>query len=65
MSEELRRALYASSAASLDLELCVPDLNGVTEIFSEEHRKQLCRHLPARAEGEFTFKLSQFDFDKL
>lgn len=55
MSEELRRALYASSAASLDLELCVPDLNGVTEIFSEEHRKQLCRHLPARAEGGFTF----------
>lgn len=51
MSEELRRALYASSAASLDLELCVPDLNGVTEILSEDHRKQLCRHLPARAEG--------------
>jgi hypothetical protein len=52
MSEELRRALYASSAASLDIELFLPDLVGVTEIFSEEHRKKLCRHLPARAEGK-------------
>jgi hypothetical protein len=51
MSEELRRALYASNAASLDIELFVPDLVGVTEILSEEHRKKLCRHLPARAEG--------------
>lgn len=58
MSEELRRALYASSAASLDLELCVPDLNGVTEILSEDHRKQLCRHLPARAEGRLQTKLT-------
>ena len=55
MSEELRRALYASSAASLDLELFIPDLVGVTEILSEEHRKKLCRHLPARAEGIFMF----------
>jgi hypothetical protein len=51
MSEELRRALYASNAASLDIEPFIPDLVGVTEIFSEEHRKKLCRHLPARAEG--------------
>jgi hypothetical protein len=51
MSEELRRALYASNAASLDIELFIPDLVGVTEILSEEHRKKLCRHLPARAEG--------------
>ncbi|XP_046667905.1 nuclear receptor coactivator 7 isoform X9 [Homalodisca vitripennis] len=65
MSEELRRALYASSAASLDLELCVPDLNGVTEILSEDHRKQLCRHLPARAEGyvwTLVFSTSQHGF---
>lgn len=52
MNEELRRALYAS-VTSLDLECFVPDLNGKTEILTEEHRKQLCRHLPARAEGEF------------
>jgi hypothetical protein len=51
MNEELRRALYASNAASLDIELFIPDLVGVTEILSEEHRKKLCRHLPARAEG--------------
>jgi hypothetical protein len=52
MSEELRRALYASNAASLDIEPFLPDLVGVTEIFSEEHRKKLCHHLPARAEGK-------------
>lgn len=51
MSEELRRALYASSAGSLDIELFLPDLAGTTEILSEEHRRKLCRHLPARAEG--------------
>ncbi|KAI5715879.1 hypothetical protein M8J77_024019 [Diaphorina citri] len=50
MCEELRRALYANP--SLDLDLFVPDLNGVTEILTDEHRKQLCRHLPARAEGK-------------
>ncbi|XP_054273068.1 nuclear receptor coactivator 7-like isoform X3 [Macrosteles quadrilineatus] len=63
MSEELRRALYASS--SLDLELCLPDLNGVTEILSEDHRKSLCRHLPARAEGyvwTLVFSTSQHGF---
>lgn len=52
MSEELRRALQYSSVTSLDLELFLPDLNGKTEILTEEHRRQLCRHLPARAEGE-------------
>lgn len=52
MSEELRRALYANSVNSLDLELFLPDLNGNTEILAEEHRRQLCRHLPARAEGK-------------
>lgn len=57
MSEELRRALYASSVNSLDLELFLPDLNGNTEILTEEHRKQLYRHLPARAEGEFEWLL--------
>lgn len=51
MSQELKRALYASSVNSLDLELFLPDLNGTTEILTEEHRKQLCKHLPARAEG--------------
>uniref|UniRef100_A0A1B6DNH2 Oxidation resistance protein 1 n=1 Tax=Clastoptera arizonana TaxID=38151 RepID=A0A1B6DNH2_9HEMI len=65
MSEEIRRALYASSAGSLDLELCIPDLVGVTEILSEDHRKQLCRHLPARAEGyvwTLVFSTSQHGF---
>jgi len=65
MSEELRRALYASNAASLDIELFIPDLVGVTEILSEEHRKKLCRHLPARAEGyvwTLVFSTSQHGF---
>ncbi|XP_023727828.1 oxidation resistance protein 1 isoform X5 [Cryptotermes secundus] len=65
MSEELRRALYASNAASLDIEPFIPDLVGVTEIFSEEHRKKLCRHLPARAEGyvwTLVFSTSQHGF---
>ena len=65
MSEELRRALYASSVGSLDLETYVPDLVGSTEILTEEHRKQLCRHLPARAEGylwTLVFSTSQHGF---
>ncbi|XP_075236666.1 TLD domain-containing protein mustard isoform X1 [Lycorma delicatula] len=65
MSEELRRALYSSSAASLDQDFCLPDLVGVTEILTEEHRKQLCRHLPARAEGylwTLVFSTSQHGF---
>lgn len=52
MNEELRRALLASNATSLDIELFLPDLSGNTEILTEEHRKQLYRHLPARAEGK-------------
>ncbi|XKL62053.1 hypothetical protein PGB90_001886 [Kerria lacca] len=65
MSEELRRALYANSVNSLDLELFLPDLNGNTEILAEEHRRQLCRHLPARAEGyawSLVFSTSQHGF---
>jgi len=65
MSEELRRALYATNAGSLDIELFVPDLVGVTEILTEEHRKKLCRHLPARAEGyvwTLMFSTSQHGF---
>ncbi|XP_018899280.1 oxidation resistance protein 1 isoform X6 [Bemisia tabaci] len=64
MTDELRRALYANSAGSLDLDT-PPDLIGVTEILSEEHRKQLCRHLPARAEGymwTLVFSTSQHGF---
>lgn len=52
MSEELRRALYATSAGSIDQELFIPDLVGTTEILSEDHRAGLCGHLPARAEGK-------------
>ncbi|XP_076666754.1 TLD domain-containing protein mustard isoform X4 [Andrena cerasifolii] len=65
MSEELRRALYANSAVSLDNEVIVPDLVGTTEILSDEHREQLCRHLPARAEGylwTLVFSTSQHGF---
>lgn len=52
MSDELRRAFYATSVNSLDFEAYIPDLHGATEILTEEHRKQLSRHLPARAEGK-------------
>ncbi|XP_076234385.1 TLD domain-containing protein mustard isoform X3 [Calliopsis andreniformis] len=65
MSEELRRALYANSAASLDNDVIVPDLVGTTEILSDDHREQLCRHLPARAEGylwTLVFSTSQHGF---
>ncbi|XP_073985556.1 TLD domain-containing protein mustard isoform X10 [Rhodnius prolixus] len=65
MSGELRKVLYASSAASLDLDAFIPDLVGNTEILSEDHRKQLCRHLPARAEGyvwTLVFSTSQHGF---
>ncbi|XP_046393013.1 oxidation resistance protein 1 isoform X3 [Ischnura elegans] len=70
MSEELRRALYAaSSAASLESsassEVFLPELAGTTEILSEEHRRKLCRHLPARAEGyawSLAFSTSQHGF---
>jgi hypothetical protein len=65
MSEELRRALYANSNISLDTEIIVPDLVGTTEILSDEHREQLCRHLPARAEGylwTLVFSTSQHGF---
>ncbi|KAE8749275.1 hypothetical protein FOCC_FOCC003982 [Frankliniella occidentalis] len=65
MSEELRRALYATNSASFDFEFLVPDLVGVTEILTEDHRKELCRHLPARAEGyvwTLVFSTSQHGF---
>ncbi|XP_047353102.1 oxidation resistance protein 1 isoform X8 [Vespa velutina] len=65
MSEELRRALYANSAVSLDNDIIIPDLVGTTEILSDEHREHLCRHLPARAEGYFwtlVFSTSQHGF---
>lgn len=65
MSDELRRALYANSAISLDADIALPDLIGTTEILSEEHREHLCRHLPARAEGyhwTLVFSTSQHGF---
>ena len=52
MSDELRRAIYATNGASFDTDILPPDLIGLTEILTEDHRKELCRHLPARAEGE-------------
>lgn len=65
MSDELRRALHASTAPSLDIELSPPDLVGTTEILTDEHREALCRHLPARAEGyvwTLVFSTSQHGF---
>ncbi|KAJ8679781.1 hypothetical protein QAD02_015568, partial [Eretmocerus hayati] len=63
MSEELRRALYASGGP--DLDVLVPDLVGTTEILSDDHRENLCRHLPARAQGylwTLVFSTSQHGF---
>lgn len=57
MSDELRRAFYETNVNSLDFESYIPDLHGVTEILTEDHRKQLSRHLPARAEGNFIHPL--------
>ncbi|XP_046735621.1 oxidation resistance protein 1 isoform X7 [Diprion similis] len=65
MSEELRRALYATNVGSIDADVIVPDLVGTTEILSDEHREHLCRHLPARAEGylwTLVFSTSQHGF---
>ncbi|XP_017782920.1 PREDICTED: uncharacterized protein LOC108567137 isoform X17 [Nicrophorus vespilloides] len=65
MSEEFRRALYASAAPSLDVDLTPPDLVGSTEVLTYEHRESLCRHLPARAEGyvwTLAFSTSQHGF---
>lgn len=65
MSDELRRALYASTTPSLDVDLTAPDLIGTTEILTDEHRDSICRHLPARAEGyvwTLVFSTSQHGF---
>lgn len=65
MSDELRRALYATNAISIDTDIIVPDLVGATEILSDDHREHLCRHLPARAEGylwTLVFSTSQHGF---
>lgn len=65
MSEELRQALYSSVAPSLDIEIAPPELVGITEILTDDHRESLCRHLPARAEGylwTLVFSTSQHGF---
>ena len=52
LNEEVRRALYGSERLSaLDLDSYLPDLIGPTEILTDEYRKQLAKHLPARVEG--------------
>ena len=49
----MRRALYGSERLSaLDLDSYLPDLIGPTEVLTDEYRKQLAKHLPARVEGE-------------
>jgi hypothetical protein len=45
--------LYGSERLSaLDLDSYLPDLIGPTEVLTDEYRKQLAKHLPARVEGE-------------
>lgn len=52
----MRRALYGSERLSaLDLDSYLPDLIGPTEVLTDEYRKQLAKHLPARVEGMTTF----------
>nr|XP_037277589.1 LOW QUALITY PROTEIN: oxidation resistance protein 1-like [Rhipicephalus microplus] len=42
----------ARRQSSIDLtDLPLPELLDSTEIFTEEHRRELCKHLPARAES--------------
>jgi hypothetical protein len=43
--------VHKHGTISLELELPLPDLVGMTEVLEEPHRKQLIKHLPARAEG--------------
>jgi hypothetical protein len=44
--------LYGSERLSaLDLDSYLPDLIGPTEVLTDEYRKQLAKHLPARVEG--------------
>ncbi|XP_043070935.1 uncharacterized protein LOC6567756 isoform X6 [Drosophila grimshawi] len=62
-ADEYRKVNYATG--SFDLDFPIPDLNGKTEILTEEHREKLCAHLPARAEGyswSLIFSTSQHGF---
>lgn len=66
LNEEVRRALYGSERLSaLDLDSYLPDLIGPTEVLTDEYRKQLAKHLPARVEGypwTLVFSTSQNGF---
>jgi len=65
LNEEVRRALYGQSLSTLDLENYLPELIGPTEILTDEYRKQLSKHLPARIEGypwTLVFSTSQNGF---
>jgi len=65
LNEEVRRALYGPSLSSLDLENYLPELIGPTEILTDDYRKQLSKHLPARIEGypwTLVFSTSQNGF---
>ncbi|XP_046440242.1 uncharacterized protein LOC124191218 isoform X7 [Daphnia pulex] len=66
LNEEVRRALYGSERLSaLDLDSYLPDLIGPTEVLTDEYRKQLAKHLPARVEGypwSLVFSTSQNGF---
>lgn len=52
LNEEVRRALYQERLSNIDFEQYLPDLIGQTEVLTDEYRKQLAKHLPARVEGK-------------
>lgn len=51
LNEEVRRALYQERLSNIDFEQYLPELIGQTEVLTDEYRKQLAKHLPARVEG--------------
>lgn len=53
LNEEVRRALYQERLSNIDFEQFLPDLIGQTEVLTDEYRKQLAKHLPARVEGNY------------
>jgi hypothetical protein len=57
LNEEVRRALYGTDRLStLDLDSYLPDLIGPTEVLTDDVRKQLVKHLPARVEGTIIYQ---------
>ena len=57
LNEEVRRALYQERLSNIDFEQFLPDLIGQTEVLTDEYRKQLAKHLPARVEGNLHWRV--------